>query len=66
MINPDTRVTKGEQGRSLTPPVLPMEGPPGPPLGWMLRALLNSGVWTQLARSQAPAAMSQLHSGPLP
>lgn len=38
MINPDTRVTKGEQGRSLTPPVLPMEeqdrlSPPGPPPG---------------------------------
>lgn len=32
----------------------------------MLRALLNAGAWTQLARSQAPAAVSQLHSGPLP
>ena len=26
MINPDTRVTKGEQGQSLTPLLLPVEG----------------------------------------
>lgn len=31
-----------------------------------MRALLNAGAWTQLARSRAPAAVSQLHSGPLP